>query len=162
MPRSGCKSTTCRWTHGTVITEPAPTGPTPARAIRVPGAQKTPSAKAPKQITNQGPGGRRPGAGRPRDPESIQGLRRQKLALEVRRLEIGVALDEQTKVDVAAVCTVIAQRNAACRSRLLALPAKLAPILATMDDPEAVRQVLADGVEEALAELVADAEAFAA
>ena len=88
-------------------------------------------------------------------------LRRRKLALEVRRLEIGVAVDERTKVDLDAVCAAIAQRNAACRSRLLALPAKLAPIVATLDDAEAVHQVLADAVEEALAELAADAEAFA-
>ena len=38
--------------------------------------------------------------GRPRDPTSTLGLRRRKLALEVRRLEIGVAVDERSKVDV--------------------------------------------------------------
>jgi hypothetical protein len=123
-------------------------------------AQKTPSAKGRKQIKNGTWGGRRTGSGRPPDPESLLQLRRRKLALEVRRLEIGVAVDERTKVDLNAVCAVIAQRNAACRSRLLALSSKLAPLCATLDDPEAIRQVLADGVEEALAELAADADAI--
>src|SRR5262249_27687817 len=121
---------------------------------------ENPSASSPGPIKKPGPGGRRPGAGRPRDPESILGLRRRKLALEVRRLEIGVAVDERTKGDFAPVCAAIAPRNAGCRTRLRALPSKLAPLCATLDDPEAIRQVLADGVEEALAELAADADAI--
>ena len=113
-----------------------------------------------RKITNQN-GGRRPGAGRPRDPESILGLRRRKLALEIRSLEINVATQERSKVDVDHAAAVVAARFAACRARLLALPAKVAPLVVTAGDVEAVRQVLADAVEEALAELVADAETLA-
>ena len=118
-------------------------------------AHGSPSAKIPRTI-RKGPGGRRAGAGRPRDPESIQGLRRQKLALEVRRLEIAVAVDERSKVDVEAAAAAVAAAFTACRSRLLALPPKIAPVVVALDDVEDVRRVLADAVEEALGELSAD------
>lgn len=111
-------------------------------------------------LGKSGRGGRRPGAGRPKEPESEAGLRRQKLALEVRRLRVAVEVDERTKVDLELVCQAIAQRTAACRSRLLALPPKVAPLVATLDDPEQVRQLLADAVEEALAEMATDARAL--
>jgi hypothetical protein len=109
-----------------------------------------------------GPGGRRPGAGRPRDPESILGLRRRKLALEVEALEIDLAVKRKTKIDTDKAASVVAAAFAACKSRLLALPPKLAPLVAAMVDAEEVRGVLADAVEEALAELTADAEALGA
>jgi hypothetical protein len=38
----------------------------------------------------------------------------------------------------------------------------VAPLVATLEDAEAVRELLADAVEEALAELVADADTLTA
>ncbi len=109
-----------------------------------------------KNHRDPGPGGRRPGAGRPRDPESILGLRRRKLALEVEGLEIDLAVKRKTKLDTDQAAEVVAAAFAACKSRLLALPPKVAPLVVTVGDVEAVRGLLADAVEEALRELSAD------
>lgn len=116
-----------------------------------------------QKIKNQSArrGGRRPGAGRPRDPESILGLRRRKLALEVEALEIDLAEKRKTKIDTEKAATVVAAAFSACRSRLLALPPKVAPLVAIVVDAEEVRALLADAVEEALAELTANAETLA-
>ena len=118
----------------------------------MPGARKQSTTKPP------GWGGRRPGAGRKRDPESILGIRRRKLALEVEALELDLAAKRKASVPVDQALAVMARDYAACRSRLLALPSKVAPLVATIDDAEAVRELLADAVEEALAELTADAD----
>jgi hypothetical protein len=76
----------------------------------------------------------------------------------VEGLEIDLAVKRETKIDTDAAADIVAARFAACKSRLLALPPKVAPLVVTLDDVEAVRSVLADAVEEALAELSADAE----
>lgn len=41
-----------------------------------------------------------------------------------------------------------------CRGKLLAMPRKLAPTLATAESPNEVEVILTDGVEEVLNELV--------
>ena len=85
------------------------------------------------------------------------GIRRRKFALQVEALELELAAKRKASVPVEAALAVVARDYAAVRSRLLALPSKVAPIVATMDDAEAVRELLADAVEEALAELAAEA-----
>jgi hypothetical protein len=92
----------------------------------------------------------------------MQGLRRQKLALEIEALELDLAARRKATVAVEHAAGVMSRDYASCRSRLLALPSKLAPLVVVMDDVEAVRQVLADAVEEALAELSADTDALTA
>jgi hypothetical protein len=91
----------------------------------------------------------------------MAGLRRRKLALEVEALELDLAVKRKTKIDTDHAADVVAAAFAACKSRLLALPPKVAPLVATLLDAEEVRGILADAVEEALAELSADAEALA-
>jgi hypothetical protein len=109
-----------------------------------------------------GPGGRRPGAGRPRDPESLQGLRRRKLRLEIEDLELDLAAKRKALVDVEQAATVVAAAFTACRSRLLALPPKVAPMVVALTDVEDVRRLLADALEEALEELSTDATSLGA
>lgn len=86
----------------------------------------------------------------------MQGLRRRKLALQVEELELALALKRKAQVEVEHAAAVVARAFTACRSRLLALPAKVAPLVVALDDAEDVRRLLADAVEDALRELSAD------
>ncbi len=85
------------------------------------------------------------------------GLRRAKLDLQVKALEIDLDVKRKQKIDIDHAATVVASAFAACRSRLLALPSAIAPVVVGLTDADEVRRVLVDAVEDALRELSADA-----
>jgi hypothetical protein len=65
-------------------------------------------------------------------------------------------------VDISSVENVVAEEYAAVRSKLLALPGKLAPMVAIEADEIACRDLIERGVTEALDELARDAGEIAA
>jgi hypothetical protein len=80
-------------------------------------------------------------------------LKRRKLQLEVESLELDLGVKHRALVPMDRAVTVVAGEFAAVRAKLLAIPTKLAPIIAIMMEADAVCVALRAGIEEALAEL---------
>jgi hypothetical protein len=68
-------------------------------------------------------------------------------------LELARKLGEVVSIDV--VVATVAEHVSNCRSRLLALPSRLAPLVAIEDDADHCLKLLESGIYEALAELAA-------
>lgn len=84
---------------------------------------------------------------------SADALKRRKLALEVESLELDLGVKHRALVPMERALTVMAGEYGSVRTKLLALPTKLAPMLAIEPEAEVVCAMLRDGIEEALAEL---------
>ena len=105
------------------------------------------------------PGGKRPGAGRPRGskttPASIPTLassRRRKEAALARKQELVAARLAGELVSIAVIQQTWAAIIATARQRLLSIPAKLGPRVAGLDSAEA-SELLRREIHEALYEL---------
>ena len=72
---------------------------------------------------------------------------------KVKREEIELAKLDGSVVEMDAVETILTNIVATARARMLALPARLAPQCAVMNDAADVRKLLEDGVHEALEEM---------
>lgn len=90
------------------------------------------------------------GGGRPTD---LDDAKARKLAAEAELAELELAKARGEVVAIGDAAKLIAEEYTAVRSKLLALPTKLAPLLNT-DNTEATRALLARGIHEALDELV--------
>lgn len=91
------------------------------------------------------------------EDRSLSDLRRRKIALEVESLELDVGAKRRSLVEMESAGRAVDAEYAACRSRLLVIPTKCAPIVATMTEVDDCRGVLEAAIEEALAELSGDA-----
>jgi phage terminase Nu1 subunit (DNA packaging protein) len=79
--------------------------------------------------------------------------KRRKLAAEAELAELDAAERRGDLVKIADVAAIVAEEYGACRSRLLGMPTKLAPILATTTDINEVRALLDAAIREALDEI---------
>ena len=74
---------------------------------------------------------------------------------KVKREEIELAKLDGSVVEMETVETILTNLVATARARMLALPARLAPQCAVLNDAADVRKLLEDGVHEALEEMAA-------
>lgn len=82
--------------------------------------------------------------------------RLRKVAGEAALIELEVQKKRGQLVEIDAVASVVGEKFAACRSRLLSLPTKLAPLLAASTDVNETQVLLEQGINEALSELSGD------
>lgn len=80
--------------------------------------------------------------------------RARKAKAEADRIEFDLAIKKKEYVAADLVLHEIEKSIMNCRGKLLAMPRKLAPLLATAEDPNEAEKLLTDGVNEALNELV--------
>ena len=80
--------------------------------------------------------------------------RARKAKVEADRIEFDLNIKKGLYVSAELVTHELEKIIMNCRSKLLALPRKLAPILATADNPNEAENILTGGVEEALNELI--------
>lgn len=80
--------------------------------------------------------------------------RARKAKAEADRIEFDLAIKKKEYIAADLVLHEIEKSILNCRSKLLAMPRKFAPLLATANEPNEVEKLLADGVNEALNELV--------
>ncbi|MEE4381937.1 MAG: terminase small subunit [Pseudomonadales bacterium] len=73
--------------------------------------------------------------------------------VQTRRQELLLAKERGEAVAVEDVAAIVGDQFSNVRARLLALPAKLAPLAHTADSVPAIRAVLEEGIHDALAEL---------
>jgi hypothetical protein len=95
-------------------------------------------------------------------PVDADDARTRKLAAEAEIAEMQRDKMRGELVDISSVESVVAEEYAAVRSKLLALPGKLAPMVAIEADEIACRDLIERGVTEALDELARDAGEIAA
>jgi hypothetical protein len=95
-------------------------------------------------------------------PADADEARSRKLAAEAEIAEMQRDKMRGELVDISSVESVVAEEYAAVRSKLLALPGKLAPMVAIEADEIACRDLIERGVTEALDELARDAGEIAA
>jgi phage terminase Nu1 subunit (DNA packaging protein) len=95
-------------------------------------------------------------------PADADEARSRKLAAEAEIAEMQRDKMRGELVDISSVENVVAEEYAAVRSKLLALPGKLAPMVAIEADEIACRDLIERGVTEALDELARDAGEIAA
>lgn len=80
--------------------------------------------------------------------------RARKAKAEADRIEFDLNIKKGLYVSAELVTHELEKIIMNCRSKLLALPRKYAPILATAQNPNEVEKILTSGVEEALNELI--------
>jgi phage terminase Nu1 subunit (DNA packaging protein) len=83
----------------------------------------------------------------------IEEARRRKLAAEAALSELDLSKARGELVSLEDVSTVWLEITTAARSQLLALPSKMAAIVAPLSDPAEIRTLLEAEIEEALEEL---------
>lgn len=96
-------------------------------------------------------------SGRPADVDEAKA---RKLAAEAELAEIELAKARGELVPIDAVAKAVTDEYAATRAKLLALPSKLAPLVAIEDREAACRDAIERGITEALDELSRDAAAL--
>lgn len=79
--------------------------------------------------------------------------RARKAKAEADRIEFDLAIKKKEYVAADLVLHEIEKSIMNCRGKLLAMPRKLAPLLATAENPSEAEKLLTDGVNEALNEL---------
>jgi len=85
--------------------------------------------------------------------------RRRKLAAEAALAELDLAERRREMIRVEDAAALVADEYAKVRSRLLDLPARLAPLVAIEADPAACERLVREEVKDTLEELTADADA---
>lgn len=95
-------------------------------------------------------------------PADADEARSRKLAAEAEIAEMQRDKMRGDLVDISSVESVVAEEYGAVRSKLLALPGKLAPIIAIEADEITCRDLIERGITEALDELARDAGEIAA
>ena len=95
-------------------------------------------------------------------PADADEARSRKLAAEAEIAEMQRDRMRGELVDISSVETVVAEEYGAVRSKLLALPGKLAPMVAIEADEITCRDLIERGITEALDELARDAGEIAA
>lgn len=86
----------------------------------------------------------------------IDEARRRKIAAEAALAEMELAKERRQMIHVDEVAGVVADEYAKVRSRVLAMPARLAQPLSILDDPAAIEAEIKAECVDALSELVAD------
>lgn len=89
----------------------------------------------------------------PRDGVDLAEAKRRKTAAEAELLELRLATERRELVTVDAVADIVAREYSTVRSRLLAMPSKLAVIVAAEDGLAVCHGLIAAEVREALSEL---------
>lgn len=87
---------------------------------------------------------------------SIDEARRRKVSAEAAMMELDLSKRRGEVVEIADVAEMVGEDYANVRAKLLSLPAKLAPVLATESDIAACQGLLEAGISEALDELSTD------
>lgn len=87
--------------------------------------------------------------------------KRRKLAAEAAMAEIVLDKEKGEIAEVATIMGVVGRGLDACRSRLLGISSKIAPVVALETDAAAVREIIDDAVNEALHEISGPAFEFA-
>lgn len=80
--------------------------------------------------------------------------RARKAKAEADRIEFDLEIKQGKYVETELVEHVLTGIISNCRAKLLALPRKLAPTVSTAQSPNEVEEILTDGINEALDELV--------
>lgn len=80
--------------------------------------------------------------------------RARKAKAEADRIEFDLAIKKNEYVAAELVLHEIEKSIMNCRGKLLAMPRKFAPLLATAENPNEAEKILTDGINEALNELV--------
>lgn len=80
--------------------------------------------------------------------------RARKAKAEADRIEFDLEIKQNKYIQVDLVGYELEKVIGNCRAKLLAMPRKLAPLIATAQNPNEVEEVLTNGVSEALNELV--------
>lgn len=93
------------------------------------------------------------GAGKPAD---FDDARARKMAADAVLAEIEVAKARRDVVDVNVMAEIVADEYGAVRAKILGMPDKLAPVLATTESVEECRELLRLTIHEALEELSSD------
>ena len=95
---------------------------------------------------------------------SFDEVRARKTAAEAELVEIELKEKRGNLISVDDVVATWVELIGACKSRMLSMPAKLAPVVAVEDNPSICKQIIEDQVLEALQELSGwiDEHAFAA
>ena len=91
----------------------------------------------------------------PEDRAEMADLKKRKLSMEIRKLELAVQKVEGALVDRADVDRANVLRASAFKAALLTLPARLGPVLAPLDSPTDVEGALRDELVEILEDLAA-------
>lgn len=87
---------------------------------------------------------------------NLDEARRRKVAAEAAMVELDLAKRRGEVIEIADVAGLVGEDYANLRAKLLSMPTKLAPIVATESDLAQCKALLERGVEEALEELTAD------
>lgn len=80
--------------------------------------------------------------------------RARKAKAEADRIEFDLEIKQGKYVEAELVEYVLTGIISNCRAKLLAIPRKLAPTVATAQSPNEIEEILTDGIHEALDELV--------
>lgn len=82
--------------------------------------------------------------------------RRRKMAAEAALAEYDLAEKRGDVIPIEAIARMVTEDYTRLRTRLLAMPSKLAPLLAVITTPEEARDILDGALEEALSELASN------
>ena len=90
------------------------------------------------------------------EDDALKQAKLEKIRVETQRLEIRLAKEQGELVPIDSVGAIVERHYAAVRAQLIALPNKLAPLVAGMNDVQEIDALLKSYLFEALSELQVD------